>query len=72
MSEATKARAERRSAAIMVGYLGGFTTFSSFVLETLRLFQDRQWVWALAYWVGSPVLGVIAAFLGIRLADLIT
>ena len=50
--------------ALMVGLLGGFTTFSAFSLETLALWESEQRLLALGYAVGSPVLGILAAFLG--------
>lgn len=50
--------------ALMVGLLGGFTTFSSFALETLRLVQDAEWLSATAYVLMSNVGGLAAVFLG--------
>ena len=50
--------------ALMVGLLGGFTTFSSFALETLRLIQDAEWLSATAYVLMSNVGGLAAVFLG--------
>lgn len=50
---------------LIVGFLGGFTTFSSFALDTARLLE-RDDVWTAAiYFVGSPLAGLIAAFLGV-------
>lgn len=49
---------------LMVGFLGGFTTFSSFSLELLLLYQWKQTAMALAYAVASPVLGFLAAVAG--------
>lgn len=53
------------SLGLMVGFLGGFTTFSAFSLQTIHLMQNSQYAMALAYFVGSPCLGVICACLGI-------
>lgn len=53
--------------AILVGFLGGFTTFSAYTVETLRLWQDGQIARAALYWIGSPTLGLIAAAIGIQI-----
>ena len=50
--------------ALMAGFLGGFTTFSSFALETLRLVQDAEWNSAVAYVLMSNLGGLAAVFLG--------
>ena len=47
------------------GVLGGFTTFSAFSLETLRLLDGRQPLRAVLNVLGSVVLGFAAAALGI-------
>jgi fluoride exporter len=57
---------------LVVGCLGGFTTFSSFSFETLGLLQRGAEGPALAYAVGSVVLGLIAAWLGFAAARLVT
>lgn len=53
---------------IMVGLLGGYTTFSSYCLETVYLFDEAQYLKAAAYFIGSPILGFVAAFGGIFFA----
>ena len=53
------------SAFLMTGVLGGFTTFSSFSLETVQLAQQGQWMTAGLYVVASVSLCVAAAGLGI-------
>lgn len=52
---------------LMVGVLGGFTTFSSFGLETFLLLKQGQWFVALSYAVSSLVIGVIALAVGYAL-----
>jgi CrcB protein len=49
---------------MMVGILGGFTTFSSFSLQTLTLARDGEWLLAGANIVGSVVLCLIAVWAG--------
>ena len=52
--------------ALQVGVLGGFTTFSSFGLETFRLVQDGDWGRAALYVTGTNALGLVAVFAGYR------
>lgn len=53
---------------LMTGMLGGFTTFSAFSLDTLKLVQSGQTFPALAYVVGSVVLSLAAVALGVAIA----
>ncbi len=53
---------------LAVGVLGGYTTFSSFSLETLNLVREGAPSLAIAYALGSVVLGAAAALLGVALA----
>lgn len=52
---------------LFVGLLGGFTTFSSFSLETLAMLRNGYFGAAALYSLGSLVLGIAAAFGGIFL-----
>lgn len=50
--------------ALTTGFLGAFTTFSTFSLELLRLWSSGQSGTALVYAFGSVVLGLVAVWLG--------
>ena len=54
---------------VMVGLLGGFTTFSTFSLDTLRLIQEGGWRAAAANAVLSVAGGLIAAWAGFNIAS---
>jgi fluoride exporter len=58
-------------AFVTIGILGGFTTFSSFSLQTMLLLQDGQWVSAAGNILSSVVLCLVAAGGGIALASVL-
>jgi len=49
---------------VMIGILGGFTTFSSFSLQTLTLSTDGEWLQAAGYIVLSLLLCLLGVWLG--------
>lgn len=56
---------------VMTGICGGYTTFSSFSLQTLNLAQEDEWLYAGGNAVFNLVLCLIAVWLGHILAELI-
>jgi fluoride exporter len=55
--------------AITIGFFGGFTTFSSFGWETIKMLEDGEWGAAFAYVAASVFAGLLLAWAGIRLAS---
>lgn len=55
---------EEYRTAVLIGLLGGFTTFSSFGRETLALAHDGEWWRAGGYVLGSVALSLLAVWAG--------
>ena len=56
---------------LTVGFLGGFTTFSSFSMETLTLLRGGSLFYALANIGMNVILGLLAAWLGLSLSRML-
>ncbi|MDD2952096.1 MAG: fluoride efflux transporter CrcB [Parabacteroides sp.] len=54
-------------AFLFTGLFGGFTTFSSFALDTMVLMRTGEYKMALLNVLASNILGLVAVFLGIIL-----
>ena len=54
-------------APVMIGFIGAYTTFSTFMLESWRLVEDGAVGLAVANIVGSCLLGLVAVFIGLAI-----
>ena len=50
---------------VMVGFLGAFTTFSTYSLQSLALLQEGRFATAAFYILGSVLFSLIGAYLGL-------
>jgi CrcB protein len=66
-AEGVDVRPEAR-AFIAIGFCGGFTTFSTFSYEAVRLLEDGEGSRAALYIMASVVLSIGAAFIGLAAA----
>lgn len=51
------------------GFLGGYTTFSTFMYEGFNLFQDNAKLNAFIYILGSLMLGIIGYMIGVKIGS---
>lgn len=66
---ATKGEASEQLRLLLgVGILGGFTTFSAFSLETMRMIERNDWLGASTYSIGSVLAGLAAVAIGLLTA----
>ena len=54
---------------IVVGVLGGYTTFSSFAMETVNLLRERSYMYAASYLFGTCILGLAACWTGVIISQ---
>ena len=54
---------------LIVGFLGAYTTFSSYILDSANLFRHYRLKEGLLYWLGSPIFGFVCVELGIWFAQ---
>lgn len=56
---------------ILIGFLGGFTTFSSFGLQTFTLLQDGEFGLAVLNILGANLIGLVLVWAGYTLARIL-
>lgn len=56
---------------LITGFLGGFTTYSTFMLETTEYIRKNKHSKAVIYVISSLFLGILAGILGISLAKIL-
>ena len=65
ISERFDSIAPQLRALLLIGFLGGYTTFSTFSIETLSLFESGAWGYAALNIVLQLVLSLLAVGIGV-------
>lgn len=56
---------------ILIGFMGAFTTFSAFILETEQLIRSSEWTFAITNVVLQNGLGLVVMIAGMKLGRMI-
>jgi CrcB protein len=54
---------------ILTGFMGAFTTFSTFTFQTAEFVRDSQWFSAGANVIGQVVVGLVCMFVGLAIGS---
>lgn len=53
---------------LTTGFLGSYTTFSTYELDSVKILLESNWIKDGLYWIGTPLMGIISFILGRILA----
>ncbi len=67
LARATQGSQEQIRLFVAIGILGGYTTFSSFSLESINLLEEGRWGAMGLYIAASVMLSLVGLMLGLRL-----
>jgi CrcB protein len=56
---------------LLTGFMGAFTTFSTFMFESSQLLRDTEWLLAAGNLGGQIIIGLVAIFAGLALGRLL-
>ena len=56
---------------ILVGFMGAFTTFSTFAFDNMQLVRASQWAWLAANLVVSNAAGIALVYAGFRFGKIV-
>ncbi|BBD07502.1 fluoride efflux transporter CrcB [Desulfovibrio ferrophilus] len=56
---------------VLTGFMGAFTTFSTFAFESVALMRAGQWIFAVVNITGQNLIGFAVLFAGLKLARLV-
>jgi len=71
LAEGRLALSPQTRTIILTGFMGAFTTFSTFMFETGGLIRDTQWTLALGNVAGQVILGLVCLFAGLAIGQLV-
>ena len=62
---------ENARVVVLVGFMGAFTTFSTFAFDNMQMARASQWAWLTANILVSNLAGVALVFAGFRLGKMV-
>jgi CrcB protein len=69
LTEARLALSPQTRTIVLTGFMGAFTTFSTFMFETSGLMRDSQWTLAAGNVILQVILGLVCVFAGLAIGQ---